>query len=310
MTVDHSSIVFAPETIQKDTTEVTATFDGKTIVIPVEVSNVQKYYFGTHEDFADWDSNYGKRSLAYDNFAIVFQSANKQDRTITDCPVSKGNSATLTANDGYLIKSVEFGFKQWTTKTQNTDLLVSNDGISFGNAVASIDFPSDGTSISYADEAGFKAVKVSHSNSSNQIGWEYVALELVEDTGASDFANTFLGEELCDGGLTAPDVETWNTLGDLFSELSASNKETFKTAVANVSGTEIEQCVARYDYIVGKYGAKTYNDFMGRSHAPIASALSIHNSDDMTDIAVISALAIAGIAAAGAFVFLRRKKEA
>ena len=310
LAIDHSSIVFTPDTIQKDTTEVTAAFDGKTIVIPVEVSNAQKYYFGTHEDFADWDSNYGKRSLAYDNFAIVFQSANKQDGTITDCPVSKGSSATLTANDGYLIKSVEFGFKQWTTKKQTTDLLVSNDGVSFGNAVASIDFPSDGTSISYADEAGFKAVKVSHSNNSNQIGWEYVALELVEDTGAFDFANMFLEEKLCDDGLTAPDVETWNTFGDLFSELSASNKETFKTATANVSGNEVEQCVARYDYIVGKYGTDQYNDFMGRKPAPIASALSIHNSDDVMDIAVISALAVAGIAAAGAFVFLRRKKEA
>ena len=310
LTVDHSSIVFAPETIQKDTTEVTATFDGKTIVIPVEVSNAQKYYFGTHEDFAVWNSDYGMRSLAYDNFAIVFQSANKQSTNITDCPVSKGNSATLTANDGYLIKSVEFGFKQWTTKTQTTDLLVSNDGVSFGNAVASIDFPSDGTSVSYADEAGFKAVKVSHSNNSNQIGWEYVALELVEDTGASDFANAFLGQELCDDGLTAPSVETWNRLAASFNEISAASKETFKTAVANVSGTEVEQCIARYDYIVGKYGPEKYNDFMGRSPAQIASALSIHNSDDVMDIAFISALAIAGIAAAGAFVFLRRKKEA
>ncbi len=42
----------------------------------------------------------------------------------------------------------------------------------------------------------------------------------------------------------------------------------------------------------------------------VSPALSIRNSDDMMDIAVISALAVAGIAAAGAFVFLRRKKEA
>ena len=42
----------------------------------------------------------------------------------------------------------------------------------------------------------------------------------------------------------------------------------------------------------------------------VSPALSIRNSDHLMDIAVISALAIAGIAAAGAFVFLRRKKEA
>ena len=42
----------------------------------------------------------------------------------------------------------------------------------------------------------------------------------------------------------------------------------------------------------------------------VSPALSIRNSDHLMDIAVISALAVAGIAAAGAFVFLRRKKEA
>lgn len=42
----------------------------------------------------------------------------------------------------------------------------------------------------------------------------------------------------------------------------------------------------------------------------VSPALSIRNPDDLMDIAIISALAIAGIAAAGAFVFLRRKKEA
>lgn len=42
----------------------------------------------------------------------------------------------------------------------------------------------------------------------------------------------------------------------------------------------------------------------------VSPAMSIHSSDGLTDIAVISALAVAGIAAAGAFVFLRRKKGA
>lgn len=280
--------------------------------ITILPNNSELYYFGEHSNFETWGNSYAEHTLQYEKFSIKFDSANKQGsgQEITDCPVSKGSFAVLTAKDGFLIKSVEFGFKQWGSKIQTTELLVSSDGTNFGKAVASIVFPSDGTSISYADEAGFKAVKVSHSNSKNQIGWEYVALELVEDTEAFDFANTFLKEELCDDGLTAPSVETWNTLAASFDDISAASKETFKTALANVSGTEIEQCIARYDYIVGKYGPEKYNDFMGRSPAPIASALSIRNSDHLMDIAVISALAIAGIAAAGAFVFLRRKKEA
>ena len=127
---------------------------------------------------------------------------------------------------------------------------------------------------------------------------------------AVEFANLFLSEPLCNDGVTAPDVDTWDLLGLYFEEISADSKEIFNTAVADVSGTEVEQCVARYDYIVGKYSAEKYNDFMGRNPAPIASALSIHNSDEAMDVAIISALAVAGIAAAGAFVFLRRKKEA
>ena len=279
--------------------------------ITILPNNSELHYFGEHSSFKTWGSSYAEHTLQYDKFSIKFESANKQGsgQAINDCPVSKGSFAVLTAKDGFLIKSVEFGFKQWGSKTQTTELLVSSDGTDFGKAVASIDFPTDGTSISYADEVGLKAVKISHSNS-NQIGWDYVNIELFEDTGASDFANTFLGEKLCDDGLTAPSVETWNSLAESFNEISAASKETFKTAVANVSGTEIEQCVARYDYIVGKYGAEKYNDFMGRNPAPIASALSINNSDDVMDLAVISALAVAGIAAAGAFVFLRRKKEA
>ena len=44
--VDNSSIEFAPEILKKDTTEVTATFDGISIEIPVQISKSEKYYFG------------------------------------------------------------------------------------------------------------------------------------------------------------------------------------------------------------------------------------------------------------------------
>ena len=126
-----------------------------------------------------------------------------------------------------------------------------------------------------------------------------------------EFVSDFFEGVKCDGGITQPDIEMWDLVGSEYLDLSDVHKAEIQKVTPNYEDTStIAGVLARYDYIVGKYGTEKYSDFMGRNPAPIASALSIHNSDDMTDIAVISALAIAGIAAAGAFVFLRRKKEA
>ena len=103
----------------------------------------------------------------------------------------------------------------------------------------------------------------------------------------------------------------WGIVELYYADLSDVHKAEIQEVTPNYEDTStIAGVLARYDYIVCKYGTEKYNDFMGRNPAPIASALSIHSSDEAMDVAIISALAIAGIAAAGAFVFLRRKKEA
>ena len=137
------------------------------------------------------------------------------------------------------------------------------------------------------------------------VAWEVDTEEIDE------FVSSFFEGVTCDGGVTEPDVDMWGIVELYYADLSDVHKAEIQEVTPNNEDTStIAGVLARYDYIVGKYGPETYNDFMGRKPAPIASALSIRNSDGLTDIAVISALAVAGIAAAGAFVFLRRKKEA
>ena len=126
-----------------------------------------------------------------------------------------------------------------------------------------------------------------------------------------EFVSDFFEGVKCDGGITQPDIEMWDLVGSEYLDLSDVHKAEIQKVTPNYEDTStIAGVLARYDYIVGKYGAETYKDFMGRNPSPIASALSIHSTDDLMDIAIVSALAVAGIAAAGAFVFLRRKKEA
>ena len=143
------------------------------------------------------------------------------------------------------------------------------------------------------------------SFSSIVVTWEVDTKEIDE------FVSTFFEGVTCDDGVTEPDADSWGIAALYYADLSDAHKAEIQEVAPDSGDTStIAGVLARYDYIVGKYGTDKYNDFMGRNPAPIASALSIHSSDEAMDIAIISALAVAGIAAAGAFVFLRRKKEA
>ena len=277
----------------------------------VEVPDGQYYYFGEHPDFSDdnkWGSGYAARTLAYTGeFSITFASANKQNQTITDMPVSKGNEATLTSDKP--MSKIEFGFKQWGSKSNTASLYI--DGGS--TAVDSAAFLDGVSSVSYVSDSPFSTAKVDWSSNSNQVGWNYVYIEYasVEPSQAESYAERFIKSMTCDGKGAITAVEgTWETLSDLYAGLSDSDKGILKEATADENSESwVGQAVARYDYIVGKYGVEQYPDFMGRTPARIAEARSV-DVNDQTAAWVIAGISAAGIASAAAFFFLRRRKEA
>lgn len=274
----------------------------------LEAPDGQYYYFGKHTDFLnDWTNSYEKRTLAYEGeFSIAFSSADKNSSTITDMPVSKGGEATLTSL--IPMSKIEFGFKQWVSKSNTASLYI--DGGS--TAVDSADFLDGFSSVSYVSDSPFFTAKVDWSNN-NQVGWEYVYIEYasVEPSEAESYAEMFLESMKCDGkGAIIAEEGTWETLSDLYAGLSDSDKGILKGATPDEnSESSVEQAVARYDYIVGKYGVEQYPDFMGRTPARIAEARSV-DVNDQTAAWVIAGISAAGIASAAAFFFLRRRKEA
>lgn len=275
----------------------------------LEAPDGQSYYFGEHTDFLnDWTTSYEQRTLAYTGeFSITFASADKQSQTITDMPVSKGNEATLTSEKP--MSKIEFGFKQWGSKSNTASLYI--DGGS--TAVDSADFLDGVSTVSYVSDSPFSTAKVDWSSDKNQVGWNYVYIEYasVEPSQAESYAETFLELMTCDGeGAITAEEGTWETLSDLYAGLSDSDKGILKEATANKdSESRVEQAVARYDYIVGKYGVEQYPDFMDRTPARIAEARSVE-VNDQTAAWVIAGISAAGIASAAAFFFLRRRKEA
>ena len=275
----------------------------------LEAPDGQYYYFGEHTDFLnDWTNSYEKRTLAYEGeFSIAFSSADKNSSTITDMPVSKGGEATLTSL--IPMSKIEFGFKQWGSKSNTPSLYI--DGGS--TAVDSAAFLDGVSSVSYVSDSPFSTAKVDWSSNSNQVGWNYVYIEYasVEPSPAESYAERFINSMTCDGKGAITAVEgTWETLSDLYADLSDSDKGIPKGATPDENSESlVEQAVARYDYIVGKYGVEQYPDFMGRTPARIAEARSV-DVNDQTAAWVIAGISAAGIASAAAFFFLRRRKEA
>lgn len=129
----------------------------------------------------------------------------------------------------------------------------------------------------------------------------YVESKMSDDVSA--WCTSFLATVTCDGGVTPPSTTAWEQMKTSFLELSSEDQLTLKTL--NNDAT------ARYDYIIAKYGRNTYEDFIGRNPAPLASSMRIFfNTPVQTTsfVVIIITTAIIGIVVGSWFVIKRKKK--
>ena len=126
---------------------------------------------------------------------------------------------------------------------------------------------------------------------------------------AASFATSFLASFTCDStGASAPTFHTaWNTMGIAFAFLSEQAQGLLSGAASSTSGNVIARAVARYDYVVGKYG---YDDFMERSPSPLKSYQAKPMAEEGVAIAVPFIIAFVGALGAATYVFLRKKYRA
>ena len=141
-----------------------------------------------------------------------------------------------------------------------------------------------------------------------RIEYEYEGSE-----SAYSFSKTFLEGLICDPtGTSAPDAEEWELLGLYYEDVDEAGKNLLKEAVGDENGTILEQCVARYDYVVGKYGSETYSDFIGRSpERPLALSAGLNGGLTVEDTATWTCAAIlfaAALTAGSAFIIKRRRE--
>ena len=151
----------------------------------------------------------------------------------------------------------------------------------------------------------------------------YKAQLISSNSAAATVFSTLINEKItCDStGTNAPSIASgfsWTAFNNIYANLdgdvstSGTSKYILKNTSANPSGDTIAQFVARYDYIVGKYGSSTYTDFLGRNPSRLAGFRiplfeSIISKDNSIIIVIVST-AITALAVGGYF-FFRRKKD-
>lgn len=140
------------------------------------------------------------------------------------------------------------------------------------------------------------------------------------DLFAETFANEFMTNMTCHNGDTPPTFAegySWAYFDSFYGSLDAEEQGRLQGAQASEIGSIIQQAMARYDYIEGRYNpdnlpTSAWKNFIGRSVTPIGNGRIMINlltsQATNTSIIVIVTVAVSAIAVGGYF-FLRKKKE-
>ena len=159
---------------------------------------------------------------------------------------------------------------------------------------------------------GINKIKLVANSGSESGHWDKIALTPTSiDTvnkKAFEFAGNFSTLVTCDPtGNTAPSVDKWNEVADIYSNLEDEVKTKISSATGKADGDDLEVMVATYDYIIAKYGTSKYVNFMNRSVISLASPflgnINIENNAFVTVICVIGLLSITAIG----YIVLRKK---
>jgi len=136
---------------------------------------------------------------------------------------------------------------------------------------------------------------------------------------AEDFAQDLLDQT--DAVCTGYDGKTnnhdaieaiWSNLAsnDKYPSLPGDQKTILAEAARNPSGTVVEQAMARYDYLTGKYGLSNFIN--GRTPVVFAAPSTISSNNNINSsmsIVVVAVIAITSLSAIGVLLVIKRRKS-
>ena len=159
---------------------------------------------------------------------------------------------------------------------------------------------------------------ISISNMETSVSNNNIQLALTDQSNITigyslnSFCEEFLGNIICNAnGTSAPAFASgysWAQFATLYAKLSSSDQSALTNASA--TGSElINQVVARYDYIVGKYGTATYSDFMNRNPASLSNSIMSINNNNGALVLLITITSVLIISAGALLLMLKKYKK-
>lgn len=251
-------------------------------------------------------------------------------------PDVEGGYKVVTDTDGVIEAGQEL---EWTIASYSTGYSIQGKS---GKYIGSLTTNANGmlvsdtalvNTLSYSDDDSATVIAGSNSNKyhltlkTDGDRFRYYAsgtvqlYKLVESDNADAYAQTFLGAFTCDAtGESEPTFAikeestywSWSLLATEYDKLTSVEKEQFRLGVASESGSNIEKALARYDYIVAKYGTSKYSNFMNRTITPLSSsriALASVIGNTGTTVSIIVVVSLVSLTAIGGYFFLRKRKE-
>ena len=158
---------------------------------------------------------------------------------------------------------------------------------------------------------GFSGTYTTFGNYSSSNISGYINFVANTEAGMIGLATVIINNVVCNAnGTSAPTLSSlsaWSQLSDIYGKLDSTLQQNLTEMDADEDGSIIQKAMAKYDYILAKYGTTNYSNFLGRSiiNNSNRTAQPIVNNNTMVILIIMSVLGTFTFAAW----FFHKKKQ-
>ena len=280
----------------------------------VKVTTAKEDWTGTYiivaqkdEDYFAFDSSLDPIDTINNNKKVVDTNGVIADAIYLSVKIEKylTGYSIQSYNGSYIgTTTASNGINSKTTKLLNTISFDGTDGVTIA-----CDVKGSPMTMRFNSDAGqerFRYYKSAIAGMSVAL-YEYKATESVSLT---NWANQINNALRCNNGVNPPNVDTWNNIKTTYFDnvIKAVDLEIIRNEVANPNGTNLQKALAKYDYIISKYGDTQYQNYLERNISiGKANVFGIASNSNLPLISILSLMGIGSIL--GATFLLKKKKE-
>lgn len=280
----------------------------------VKVTTAKEDWTGTYiivaqkdEDYFAFDSSLDPIDTINNNKKVVDTNGVIADAIYLSVKIEKylTGYSIQSYNGNYIgTTTASNGINSKTTKLLNTISFDGTDGVTIA-----CDVKGSPMTMRFNSDAGqerFRYYKSAITGISVAL-YEYKATESVS---LINWANQINNTLRCNNGVNPPNVDTWNNIKTTYFDnvIKAVDLEIIRNEVVNPNGTNLQKALAKYDYIISKYGDTQYQNYLERNISiGKANVFGIAFNSNLPLISILSLMGIGSIL--GATFLLKKKKE-